>query len=88
MTQPIYEKREITDFKDLINQSVSIYGNKNAFSIKGIILSVCDTRPAFEIIVLGSGSGSEEISQIFKTLLSKYILYIKQDLLSLYKDTL
>lgn len=34
MTQPIYEKREITDFKDLINQSVSIYGNKDAFWIK------------------------------------------------------
>lgn len=35
MTKPYYEKREITDFKDLINQSVSIYGNKNAFSVKG-----------------------------------------------------
>jgi len=34
LTQPIYEKREITDFKDLINQSVSIYGNKDAFWIK------------------------------------------------------
>ena len=34
MTEPIYEKREITDFKDLINQSVSIYGNKDAFWIK------------------------------------------------------
>lgn len=34
MTQPIYEKREISDFKDLINQSVSIYGNKDAFWIK------------------------------------------------------
>ena len=34
MTQPIYEKREITDFKDLINQSVSIYGNKDAFWLK------------------------------------------------------
>ena len=37
MTKPYYEKREITDFKDLINQSVSIYGNKNAFSVKGIM---------------------------------------------------
>lgn len=34
MTQLIYEKREISDFKDLINQSVSIYGNKDAFWIK------------------------------------------------------
>ena len=34
LTEPIYEKREITDFKDLINQSVSIYGNKDAFWIK------------------------------------------------------
>lgn len=34
MTQTIYERREITDFKDLINQSVSIYGNKDAFWIK------------------------------------------------------
>jgi len=34
LTQPIYEKREITDFKDLINQSVSIYGNRDAFWIK------------------------------------------------------
>ena len=37
MTKPYYEKREITDFKDLINQSVSIYGNKNAFSVKGMM---------------------------------------------------
>lgn len=37
MTQPIYDKREITDFKDLLNQSVSIYGNKNAFSLKGVM---------------------------------------------------
>lgn len=37
MTQPYYEKREITDFKDLINQSVSIYSNKNAFCLKGIM---------------------------------------------------
>ena len=37
LTKPYYEKREITDFKDLINQSVSIYGNKNAFSVKGIM---------------------------------------------------
>lgn len=37
MTKPYYDKREITDFKDLINQSVSIYGNKNAFSVKGIM---------------------------------------------------
>ena len=34
MTKPIYEKREISDFKDLINQSVSIYGNRDAFWIK------------------------------------------------------
>ena len=40
LTKPYYEKREITDFKDLINQSVSIYGNKNAFSVKGIIKSI------------------------------------------------
>lgn len=37
LTQPYYEKREITDFKDLINQSTSIYGNKNAFLVKGIM---------------------------------------------------
>jgi len=37
LTQPIYDKREITDFKDLLNQSVSIYGNRNAFSVKGIM---------------------------------------------------
>ena len=37
MTKPYYEKREITDFKDLINQSTAIYGNKNAFWIKGIM---------------------------------------------------
>ena len=37
MTKPYYEKREITDFKDLINQSTAIYGNKDAFSIKGIM---------------------------------------------------
>lgn len=37
LTKPYYEKREITDFKDLLNQSVSIYGNKNAFSVKGIM---------------------------------------------------
>ncbi|MBE5812727.1 MAG: long-chain fatty acid--CoA ligase [Clostridiales bacterium] len=37
VTKPYYEKREITDFKDLINQSTAIYGNKNAFWIKGIM---------------------------------------------------
>lgn len=37
LTEPIYEKREITDFKDLINQSVSIYGNKDAFWIKNLM---------------------------------------------------
>jgi long-chain acyl-CoA synthetase len=37
LTEPIYEKREITDFKDLINQSVSIFGNKDAFWIKNLM---------------------------------------------------
>jgi len=37
LTQPYYEKREITDFKDLVNQSTAIYGNKNAFLLKGIM---------------------------------------------------
>ena len=37
MTEPYYERREITDFKDLINQSTAIYGNKNAFLLKGIM---------------------------------------------------
>lgn len=37
MTEPYYERREITDFKDLINQSTVIYGNKNAFLLKGIM---------------------------------------------------
>ena len=37
MTQPIYNKRDITDFKDLLNQSAGIYGNKNAFLLKGIM---------------------------------------------------
>lgn len=37
MTEPYYERREITDFKDLINQSTAIYGNKNAFMLKGIM---------------------------------------------------
>ena len=37
MTEPYYERREITDFRDLINQSTAIYGNKNAFLLKGIM---------------------------------------------------
>lgn len=37
LTKSYYEKREITDFKDLINQSTAIYGNKNAFMLKGIM---------------------------------------------------
>lgn len=37
LTQPIYDKREIRDFKDLLNQSISIYGNKNAFLLKGVM---------------------------------------------------
>jgi len=36
LTEPIYERREITDFKDLLNQSASIYGNKDAFWLKGV----------------------------------------------------
>ena len=36
MTEPIYERREVTDFKDLLNQSSSIYGNKDAFWLKGV----------------------------------------------------
>jgi len=36
LTEPIYERREITDFKDLLNQSSSIYGNKDAFWLKGV----------------------------------------------------
>jgi len=37
LTEPYYERREITDFRDLINQSTAIYGNKNAFLLKGIM---------------------------------------------------
>ena len=36
MTEPYYERREITDFRDLINQSTAIYGNKNAFLLKKV----------------------------------------------------
>ena len=65
--------------------SVWIFGR---FSIVAAIFPIFEIIPPFEMTVLGSLSGSDEISQIFKTLLLKYILYIKQDLLSLCKDTL
>ncbi|QNU65864.1 AMP-binding protein [Ruminiclostridium herbifermentans] len=34
-TEPIYKQRKITDLKDMISQSVNLYGNRNAFYIKG-----------------------------------------------------
>lgn len=34
-TEPIYKQRKITDLKDMISQSVNLFGNRNAFFIKG-----------------------------------------------------
>ncbi len=34
-TQPIYKQRKISDLKDMISQSVNLFGNRNAFFIKG-----------------------------------------------------
>ncbi len=33
-TQPIYKQRKITDLKDMISQSVNLFGDRNAFFIK------------------------------------------------------
>ncbi|PYG86942.1 long-chain acyl-CoA synthetase [Ruminiclostridium sufflavum DSM 19573] len=33
-TEPIYKQRKITDLKDMISQSVNLFGNKDAFLIK------------------------------------------------------
>jgi long-chain acyl-CoA synthetase len=34
-TQPIYNQRKITDLKDMISQTVNLFGNRTAFYIKG-----------------------------------------------------
>jgi long-chain acyl-CoA synthetase len=34
--EPIYQKRKITDIKDMIFQSVNLFGTRNAFLIKGM----------------------------------------------------
>lgn len=34
-TEPIYKQRKISNLKDMISQTVNLFGNKNAFLIKG-----------------------------------------------------
>ena len=34
MTKPLWDVRKITDFKDLLTQSVELFGNKDAYRIK------------------------------------------------------